>query len=262
MTNKEKIWIVGPCSIENEKLFIETAKELNKTMQGKEWYYKGSFDKANRTSINGKRGPGLDKAIEIFKKIKEEIPEIKLITDVHETHQVKKLAGHVDCIQIPAFLCRQTDLLIECGKYFDKVNIKKGQWIEPTNLIHAPEKVRKENKNAEVWICERGTSFGYSKFIIDFSSVELMKQYFDRTIIDVTHSTQYTSSEGFMKGDKELAKKYLISSTIFGYDGIFAETHPDPVNAVSDGPSMIPLHEFEDTIKQHDLVEKTLIENE
>ncbi len=238
--------------MEEEEFYVETAKRLSKIMEGKDWYYKGSFDKANRSSVNGKRGPGLDKALKMFARVKKEIPGIRLITDVHEVYQVKKLAGLVDCIQIPAFLCRQTDLLVECGKYFDKINIKKGQWMSPDNIVHSISKVKSQNPDAEVWLTERGTAFGYDRFIVDFSSVDLFKKHFDRVILDCTHSTQYINKEGFTKGNRELAGRYLLASSVFGYTGVFAEVHPKPEDAVSDGMCMIRMDAIENILRLHD----------
>ena len=134
MINSEKIWILGPCSMETEDLYFQVGEELIPLMKNKSWYYKASFDKANRSSVDGKRGPSLDESLRIFNSFKKNHPEVKLTTDVHEVHQVKKLAGIIDCIQIPAFLCRQTDLITECAKYFPVVNIKKGQWMSPQNM--------------------------------------------------------------------------------------------------------------------------------
>ena len=258
--SKNKIWLVGPCSMEDKNLFIDTAKKLAPIMEGKNWYYKGSFDKANRSSVEGNRGPGLEKAIEIFKEIKKEISGIKLITDVHETHQVEKLAPHIDCIQIPAFLCRQTDLLVECGKHFDFVNIKKGQWMNPNNIVHSAGKVKSQNKNAEVWITERGTFFGYDKLTVDFGIVDLFHQHFDRVIFDCTHSTQFIK-DGFTIGSRKLAEQFFLSSSIFGYSGIFAETHPNPKDAVSDGMCMIYLDRMKELVDIHDAIENTCKDN-
>ena len=137
---KDKVWIVGPCSMESIEFYLDTAKKLYKTMKGKNWYYKASFDKANRTSLYGGRGPGLEDALEAFKLVKQEFPDIKLVTDVHETHQVEKLADYIDCIQIPAFLCRQTDLIVESARHFNFINIKKGQWLGPENMIKSLDK--------------------------------------------------------------------------------------------------------------------------
>lgn len=253
---RDDIWILGPCAIEDRETYIETAGLLNEFMEGKNWYFKGSFDKANRTSVHGKRGVGLEKAVELFEAVRDEYPGIKLTTDVHETHQVKQLKDHIDIIQVPAFLCRQTDLLVECGRYFDVVNIKKGQWMNPQNITHSAEKSRHKNKKAEVWLTERGTFFGYNKLTVDFSSVPVFKKAFDKVILDCTHSTQFIEY-GFTLGDRNLAERYMISSRLFGYDGVFAETHPEPENAITDGKCMIYLDRIKALINMHEKINET-----
>jgi 2-dehydro-3-deoxyphosphooctonate aldolase (KDO 8-P synthase) len=234
-------YILGPCSIENYELFYSIAKELYPLMQGKDWYFKGSFDKANRSSLHGKRGPGLKDSIQIFKQIKEDFPGIKLTTDIHETNQVEYLTDVIDLIQIPAFLCRQTDLLVECAKGFDKMNIKKGQWMSPQNMIQGVDKIKETNEACEAWICERGTQFGYGQLIVDFGSVELLAKHYDKVVLDCTHSTQRLKPSGRTGGDRELAKKYFKVAPVFGYTGIFAECHPNPPEAYSDMDSQIYL---------------------
>ena len=131
---KNKIWILGPCSLEDENTFLATFNHLSSIMTGREWYMKASFDKANRTSLKGGRGPGLNYCLDVWRQLKKDNPDVKLLTDVHETHQVEKLAEVIDCVQIPAFLSRQTDLIVECAKNFNKINVKKGQWLGPNNL--------------------------------------------------------------------------------------------------------------------------------
>lgn len=251
------IWIVGPCSIESEKLYLETADFLYKEMSGRNWVYKASFDKANRTAMTGKRGPGMNAGLNLFKKVKDKYPDIKLTTDVHETWQIEGLVGLVDVIQIPAFLCRQTDLLVECGKHFNVVNIKKGQWINPDSTKHFVGKVRKENPDAEVWITERGTSFGYGQLIVDFGAVSEMKKHYDRVILDCTHSTQRKKGD-FTGGDRELAERYVISAPLFDYDGVFAECHPNPPCAISDGDCQIFLNRIPHLLECHDETSKVI----
>ena len=147
---KNKVWILGPCAMENEEMFVKTAENINSIMsKDDEWYMKASFDKANRTSLHGARGIGLEDAIKIWKKTKEKFPHMKFITDVHECWQVEKLSEVIDVIQIPAFLCRQTDLIVESAKHFNKINIKKGQWLGPNNLIKSVDKVKETNPDCE-----------------------------------------------------------------------------------------------------------------
>lgn len=213
-------------------------------MQGHDWIYKGSFDKANRSSIEGERGPGLEESIEIWKAIKQEFPDIRLTTDIHEVHQIEQVAPYIDVIQIPAFLCRQTDLLVESAKHFDVVNIKKGQWMSPQNMVKGVDKIKNTNPDAEAWITERGTQFGYGQLIVDFGAVEILEQFYDKVILDCTHSTQRLKPNGRTGGDSTLAQKYFKAAPIFGYTGIFAETHPNPPASYSDMDSQIQIEDF------------------
>jgi 2-dehydro-3-deoxyphosphooctonate aldolase (KDO 8-P synthase) len=233
-------YILGPCSIENEDNFLEVAKTLDGYMGGKDWYLKGSFDKANRTSIHSDRGPGLDEGIRIMQSIKEAYPNIKIVTDIHEPNQALPLSDVVDVIQIPAFLCRQTDLLIACAKNFNIINIKKGQWLSADAMKHAVAKIKEVDPNCEVWVTERGSNFGYDRLIVDFRGVDVMKEFADKVILDCTHSTQM-AGEGITGGSRKLAKQYAQAAKIFEYDGVFIETHPDPDNAISDSESQVEL---------------------
>jgi len=240
-------FILGPCSVESRDLFYSIAESLYPKMQGKSWYLKGSFDKANRTSIHSDRGPGLTASIEIFDEVKRNFPGIKISTDVHETWQINRLAGQVDMIQIPAFLCRQTDLVVEAARSFKVINIKKGQWMSAEAMKHIVSKAKDANPECHVIITERGSQFGFDRVIVDFRGVEAMKKFADEVILDCTHSTQM-SGDGTTGGDRELAKKYAQAAGIFGYDGVFVETHTDPNNAISDKDSQIELSWVEDWI--------------
>ena len=244
--------------MESVDFYLETGRHLYNMMEARDWYFKASFDKANRTSLYGGRGPGLEEGLAAFKTIKEEFPKIKLLTDVHETHQVEKLAEYVDCIQIPAFLCRQTDLIVECATHFDKINIKKGQWLGPNNLIKSLDKVKHTNPDCEAWLCERGSNFGYDKMIVDFTIVDEIKKYFDKFVLDCTHSTQRSRDVYVKQGDPLLAERFLISSSIMNYDGVFLETHPRPLEAVSDAECQIPLNRIKKLLKIHDKVEGSI----
>lgn len=246
-----KTFILGPCSMESKENYFAVADILYNTMNGKNWYYKASFDKANRTALHGKRGPGLESGIALMKDLKSKYPNIRLTTDIHECWQAEKLADIVDLIQIPAFLCRQTDLLAAAGEHFNKINIKKGQWINPASTKHFVNKARSYNKSAEVWICERGTFFGYTQLIVDFGAVEEMSKHYDKVILDCTHSTQRAKGE-FTGGDRQLAEKYLFASIPFGYDGVFAECHPDPICAISDGDCQIISKRVPNLIKKYE----------
>lgn len=255
----DNVWILGPCSMESEELYLEVAEKLSQIMVGKDWYMKASFDKANRTSLHGGRGPGLDYSVEVFKKAKEKFPGIKLLTDVHECWQVEKLAGVIDCIQIPAFLQRQTDLIVECAKHFNKINIKKMQHLGPNNLIKSVDKVKEVNPKCEAWICDRGSNYGYDHLIMDFTYVDLLKKYYDKVIIDCTHGTQRSRAVHGLQGDRKLAERYLVASSIFNYDGVFAECHPNPKCAVSDGDCQLYLKNVEYLVKLHDAVKQTIV---
>lgn len=233
-------YILGPCSIEDQDTFLTVAKELSPLMKGKDWYLKGSFDKANRTSIHSNRGPGLGEGIRIMEMAKRMYSNVKIITDIHEASQALPLSDVVDVIQIPAFLCRQTDLLVACAKNFNIINIKKGQWLSADAMKHAVAKIKEVDPNCEVWVTERGSNFGYDRLIIDFRGVDVMKEFADKVILDCTHSTQM-AGEGITGGSRKLAKQYAQAAKIFEYDGVFIETHPDPDNAISDSESQVEL---------------------
>jgi len=251
---KEKIWILGPCSLENEKIFLNTFNHLSDVMANKNWYMKASFDKANRTSLYGGRGPGLEYCLDVWRDLKKNNPNVKLLTDVHETHQVEKLAEIVDCIQIPAFLCRQTDLIVECAKHFSKINVKKGQWLGPNNLIKSVDKIKNTNENCEAWICDRGTNFGYNDLFVNFGIVDELKKHYDKVILDCTHSIQRSRAIYGTQGERSLAERYFVSADVFGYDGVFAETHPNPPEAISDGDCQIYLQKISNLVSMADRV--------
>ncbi len=248
------VWILGPCAIDSRDLYFEVAENLNKFMGDRYWFYKGSFDKANRTSLYGDRGVGLEESLKIFEEIKTSFPNIKLTTDVHETWQVEKLAPYIDAIQIPAFLCRQTDLIKECAKNFEIVNVKKGQWLGPNNVVESVDKIKDISPSTEAWICERGSSFGYDKLIVDLTIVDELKEHYDRVILDCTHSTQRSRKIYGTQGDRKLAERYLLSASIFNYDGVFAETHPRPKESASDGDCQIMLNGLQDLIEKSESI--------
>jgi 2-dehydro-3-deoxyphosphooctonate aldolase (KDO 8-P synthase) len=242
-------FIIGPCSLENYELSHTVLKTVYPYLKDKDFYFKGSFDKANRTSITGKRGPGLEEGLEIFKQLKKDYPGLKVTTDVHETAQVEKLADTIDLIQIPAFLCRQTDLLVESARHFNKVNIKKGQWMNPQNMAKGTDKLKNTNPDCEVWLTERGTAFGYSQFIVDFSSVDFFKEHFDKVVMDCTHAAQLPKPNGRMSGNPTLAARYFQAADIFGYTGVFCEAHPTPSLSYSDADSVLPLEKMVELLK-------------
>lgn len=245
-----KTYLIGPCSLENYDLSYKVLSTVYPYTEGKDFYFKGSFDKANRSSITGKRGPGLEEGLEIFKQLKKDFPGLRVTTDVHETAQVEKLSEVVDLIQIPAFLCRQTDLLVESARLFDKVNIKKGQWMSPQNMVKGTDKLKTTNPNCEVWITERGTALGYSQLIVDFAAVDLLKEHFDKVILDCTHSAQLTKPNGRIGGNPILGARYFKAADIFEYDGVFAEAHPTPSLSYSDADSVLPLEKMVELLKE------------
>lgn len=237
-------YIVGPCSLESYETAKAVLDGVYPHMKGKDWYFKGSFDKANRTNIEGDRGPGLDQSFIIFKRLKAEYPDVKFITDIHESYQADLLKDYVDAIQIPAFLCKQTDLILAAAENFDVINIKKGQWVTPKTVVGAISKIRSVNPNAEIWATERGCQFGYGQLLVDFGSVPYLKEHFDKVILDVGHSTQRVKETGRNGGDYKLAMKYMQAAPIFEYDGVFVEVHPDPENAISDQDSQLSIDNF------------------
>ena len=246
---KKPILISGPCSIENEDQALYLASTLQNLADKYNFNYvfKGSFDKANRTSIHSKRGVGLEKAIKIFEKIKNHIG-CKTTTDVHETWQIDKLEDVVDVIQIPAFLCRQTDLLIEAGHTNKTVNIKKGQFVEGKNMVHAVNKVLSTG-NKDIWLTERGSMFGMGDLVVDFRQVVDMKELGYPIIMDCTHSTQRPNSGNTTNGNPKYSLPIAKLAKAVDVDGWFFEVHENPSAAWSDGSNMIQLSKFENILK-------------
>lgn len=252
---KSKVWILGPCSMESEELFLSSLGAINSKMSpDDDWYMKASFDKANRTSLHGGRGPGLEYAKEVWAKAREMYPNVKFITDVHEVHQVEQLVGLIDVVQIPAFLCRQTDLIVESAKHFNKINIKKGQWLGPNNLIKSVDKVKETNPDCEAWICDRGSNFGYHDLFVNFGIVDELKRHYDKVILDCTHSTQRSRVVYGTQADRKLAERYFLAADIFNYDGVFAEVHPNPPSSVSDADCQIHLDDLEGLINKAKMI--------
>jgi 2-dehydro-3-deoxyphosphooctonate aldolase (KDO 8-P synthase) len=213
---------------------------------------KASFDKANRSSVKGGRGPGLEYSKEVWAEARELYPDVRFATDVHETYQVEQLVGSIDLIQVPAFLCRQTDLIIECARHFSAMNIKKGQWIGPNNLRVSVDKVKETNPDCEAWICDRGSNFGYHDLFVNFGIVDELKKSYDRVILDCTHSTQRSRAVHGKQGDRVLAERYFVAADVFGYDGVFAEVHPNPPESVSDADCVIDLSRLKMLVEKAD----------
>ena len=249
-STQKKILIAGPCSIESEVQALTLAHDLG-VLADKynfDYVFKGSFDKANRTSVHSKRGVGLEKAIKIFDKLKTHIG-CKITTDVHETWQIDKLEDVVDVIQIPAFLCRQTDLLLEAGNTMNTVNIKKGQFVEGKNMIHAVNKVLSTG-NKNIWLTERGSMFGMGDLVVDFRQIVDMKELGYPIIMDCTHSTQRPNSGDTTSGQPKYAIHIAKLAKAVDVDGWFFEVHENPSAAWSDGSNMIKLDKFENILKQ------------
>ena len=253
--------IAGPCQLENEKHALEVANELKKVTEklGIGFIYKTSFDKANRTSLKGKRGVGLEKSLPIFDKIKKDIG-IPVLTDIHTAEQCNIVSKHVDVLQIPAFLCRQTDLLIAAAKTGKVINVKKGQFLAPWDMENVTKKIE-ESGNKNILVTERGTSFGYNTLVNDMRSLPIMAKNGYPVVFDATHSVQQPGGMGDKSGGQREFVEYLARAAIaVGVAAIFMETHPDPDNAPSDGPNMVPLSNMPSLLKQLVEIDK-LIKN-
>lgn len=251
--NSPFIIIAGPCILENNRgeLNFEVARQL-KTIMSQfpevKFYFKSSYDKANRSSINSYRGPGLEEGLEILKEIKESVG-VPILTDVHAVQEVLPVADVVDMIQIPAFLCRQTDLLLEAGRTRIPVNIKKGQFLAPLDIRHAANKV-KSMGNEQVYITERGTTFGYNNLVVDMRSIPMVQSLGLPLILDATHSVQLPGGAGETTGgNREYAPLLAKAAVAVGCNGLFFETHPEPEKGLSDASNMLPLAWVEPMLK-------------
>ncbi len=253
--------IAGPCVIESWETTINTARELVKLSKklGFSLVFKSSYDKANRTSINGFRGPGLEKGLAMLADVKKELG-VELLSDVHEIDHCKKAGEVLDILQIPAFLCRQTDLLIEAAHTNKCVNIKKGQFLAPTDMVNAVKKVSDAGNN-NILLTERGTTFGYNNLVVDMRSLPIMKRTGYPVIFDATHSVQLPgagSGGSSTAGQREFVPHLARAACAVGIDGMFMEVHPNPDEAKSDGPNQVALSQVEDLIVQclkvHDAV--------
>lgn len=251
MSDKQLLVIAGPCVIESEDnvmLIAGTMKEIA-ARNGIDYYFKASFDKANRTSISSFRGPGIDKGLDILRKVKEKYG-LRICTDIHEPWQAAKVADVVDIIQIPAFLCRQTDLLVAAAKTGKLLNIKKAQFLAPWDMIHVVRKVE-ETGNKHIMLCERGTMFGYNTLVVDMTSICEMKKLGYPVVMDATHSVQKPGGQGCTTGGcREYVEPLAKAAIAAGADALFFEVHPDPDHALSDGPNMVKLSEFESMLQR------------
>ena len=244
-------FIAGPCSLESEELLLTVGASLKAAFRRLKipFVLKCSFDKANRTSLRSYRGPGFAKAMEIFARVKAKLG-VPMLTDVHEPHQAALAAEVVDILQIPAFLCRQTDLLLAAGRTGKPVNIKKGQFLAPWDLKNAVEKVESTG-NRSILVCERGTAFGYGNLIVDMRGLEIMRDWGYPVVYDATHSVQLPGGLGHATGgQRQFAVPLSRGAVAVGVAGLFLETHPDPEKALSDGPNSLYLRDVPGFVKQ------------
>ena len=248
--NKRFTLIAGPCAIESEEMSLMVAKRIKEICDklGINYVFKSSFDKANRSSIYSFRGVGMEEGLRILKKVKDEVG-VPVITDVHEPWQCEKVAEVVDMLQIPAFLCRQTDLIVAAGKTGLPVNVKKGQFLAPWDMKNVVTKME-ESGNPQVMLCERGSTFGYNNMVVDMRSFMEMRKFGYPVVFDVTHAVQRPGGLGTAtSGDREYVYPLMRAGLAIGVDAIFAEVHPDPEKALSDGPNMLYLSDLEEILK-------------
>lgn len=244
------IFIAGPCVIETMEVLREVAEELSRlrSQLGIDVYFKASFDKANRTSLASYRGPGLERGLQMLADVKAEFG-LPLLTDIHEAWQAEPVARVVDALQIPAFLCRQTDLLVAAARTGKPVNIKKAQFLSGADMQYPVEKCM-ESGATEIWLTERGNCFGYNNLCVDFRNIPDMKRFTPRVIMDCTHSVQRPGADGGRTGgNREFVPAMALAAKAFGATGYFFEIHPSPDEALSDGPNMLKLKDFEAVVK-------------
>ncbi|MDY0272229.1 MAG: 3-deoxy-8-phosphooctulonate synthase [Advenella sp.] len=248
--------IAGPCVIESRQMAFDTAgalQEITRRLQIP-FIYKSSFDKANRSSGKSYRGPGMEEGLQILADVRDAL-KIPVLTDVHDATQVKEVAAVVDVLQTPAFLCRQTDFIQACAATLKPVNIKKGQFLAPADMIQVVNKAREAAINAggdgsNIMVCERGVSFGYNNLVSDMRSLAIMRQTACPVVFDATHSVQLPGGQGTSSGgQREFVPVLARAAVAAGISGLFMETHPDPAQALSDGPNAVPLHHMEALLK-------------
>jgi len=244
-SNLPFVLIAGPCVVENEKITFSAAERIKKitTRLGIPFIFKSSYKKANRTSINSFKGLGDLEAIKILSKVINEL-DIPLLTDVHSVSEIPAAAEIADVLQIPAFLCRQTELLVAAGESGRAVNVKKGQFLAPEDMRHAIEKIESTG-NKKILLTERGSTFGYNNLVVDMRSLVIMKELGYPVVMDATHAVQLPGSSGKTSGQPRFIRPLAKAAAAIGIDALFLEVHPDPANALSDSESQLPLSELE-----------------
>ena len=247
----QPLFIAGPCVIESQELLNTVAEEIVRinAKLGTDIIFKASFDKANRTSIHSFRGPGLDKGLQMLADVKERYG-LRVLTDIHESYQAEPVGEVCDVLQIPAFLCRQTDLLVAAAKTGKTVNIKKAQFLSGMDMRYPVEKAMEAGAK-EVWLTERGNMYGYNNLVVDFRNIADMLDITPRVVMDCTHSVQRPGAGGGKtSGDRRFVPSMALAAKAFGANGYFFEVHPDPNNALSDGPNMLFLDKLEGLVEK------------
>lgn len=247
----QPLFIAGPCVIESQELLNTVAEEIVRinAKLGTDIIFKASFDKANRTSIHSFRGPGLDKGLQMLADIKERYG-LRILTDIHESYQAEPVGEVCDVLQIPAFLCRQTDLLVAAAKTGKTVNIKKAQFLSGMDMRYPVEKAMEAGAK-EVWLTERGNMYGYNNLVVDFRNIADMLDITPRVVMDCTHSVQRPGAGGGKtSGDRRFVPSMALAAKAFGTNGYFFEVHPDPDHALSDGPNMLFLDKLEGLVEK------------
>ena len=260
ISNKDTFTLIaGPCQLESEQHSMDMAGKIKEIADKFSigFIFKTSFDKANRTSLKGKRGAGLEKSLPVFDKIKKDL-NIPILTDIHNEQQCLAVSNHVDILQIPAFLCRQTDLLIAAAKTKKIINVKKGQFLAPWDMANVTKKIS-ESGNNNILVTERGASFGYNTLVSDMRSLPIMSKLGYPVIFDATHSVQQPGGMGDKSGGQREFVEYLARAAVaVGVAGVFIETHQDPDNAPSDGPNMLPINKLEQLLNQLHEIDKLI----
>ena len=263
ISNKHLTLISGPCAIESEKMALDTAeflKELTNKL-GINFIYKSSFDKANRSSVSSKRGVGINEGLKILDKVKTEL-DLNILTDVHEYTPFDEVADVVDVLQTPAFLCRQTDFILKVSATHKPINIKKGQFTSPQEMLHVLEKAYSTG-NKEIYLCERGYMFGYNNLVSDMRSLVIMKEMGCPIVYDASHSVQKPGAKmGASSGDSKYILPLAKAATAIGIDALFIESHPDPSKAISDGDNSMNLNNMENLLKEIISIDNTVRKGE